>query len=389
MKFYRHPSALVLSVVACASVVATSDARAQSTVDDGRPSLYSIAGDRRSISISGETGRGSVPEFHDVSRGDTLWDITDYYFGNPWRWPAVWGLNPQITNPHWIFPNDRVRLLRDGVRPRVTQTTAPGGSVRTVARTVTPETVFHMSSGFLDPREAESSGTIVGSVQDHMLLTENDLAYIEFPRRTPRVGERFAVYQDAQTGEGDRNTGHVVRVIGTAEVTRWDNDRRVATARITEALDAIERGERVAVIPRTLRTVPPVRNAVDLESRIAATLRPQTFVGQHQVVFLDRGADDRVVLGNRFLVLRRGDQWRATLSTVSESTASGVGMDRDGDGRPDPPPDRERDPRDRMPEETVGELLVVEVRQRTCTAIVTSSTVELVVGDRAVMRRGY
>jgi hypothetical protein len=42
-----------------------------------------------------------------------------------------------------------------------------------------------------------------------------------------------------------------------------------------------------------------------------------------------------------------------------------------------------------MPEETVGELLVVEVRQQTCTAIVTSSTVELVVGDRAQMRRGY
>lgn len=178
-------------------------------------------------------------------------------------------------------------------------------------------------------------------------------------------------------------------MIGTAEITRWDANRHVATAHITEALDTIERGERVAIIPRTVRAVPPVRNAIDLEGRIAAMLRPQQFVGQHQIVFIDRGSEDRVVLGNRFLAVRRGDQWRATLSSVSESTASGVGLDRDGDGRADPPPDRERNPSDRMPDEVIGELLVVEVRPRTCTAIVTRSTVELNVGERAVLRRGY
>jgi hypothetical protein len=163
----------------------------------------------------------------------------------------------------------------------------------------------------------------------------------------------------------------------------------VATARITEALDTIERGERVATIPRTLRTVPPVRNNVEVRGRIAALLRPEAFAAQHQVVFIDRGADDGVMLGNRFLVVRHGDQWRATLSAIDEFTASGEGIDRDGDGRPDSPPDRGRNPQDRMPDLVVGELLVVEVRPRTSTAIVTSATVELQVGDRAEMRRGY
>jgi hypothetical protein len=381
----------------CLAIVSTvffagAPAAAQATTDEGRPSsLYVAAGDRRTISLSGESGRVDVPEFHEVVRGDTLWDITGYYFGNPWRWPAVWGLNPQITNPHWIFPNDRVRLLREGSRPAaaIVPTTTPGGAVRSAARTVTPDTVFHLNEGFLDPRESESAGTIVGSVQDHMLLTENDDAYIEFPRRNPRVGERYTIYQDAQEGRGDRNTGHVVRILGTAQITRWDANRRMATARIVEALDTIERGERVAVLPRTVRTVPPVRNAVDLEARIAAALRPSAFVGQHQVVFVDRGSEDRVALGNRFLVIRRGDQWRSTLTDVSERTASGIGMDRDGDGRPDAPPEHGRDPADRMPDIIVGELLVVEVRPRTSTAIVTSSTRELIVGDRAVLRRGY
>lgn len=377
------------TISAMTTLCVATEAVAQISVDERsrESSIMDAARDRRSISVSGEAGRIDVPEFHEVSRGDTLWDITEYYFGNPWQWPTVWGLNPQITNPHWIFPGDRVRLLREtraAVRPSTRAT-----NLRTPARLVTPDTVFHLSNGFLDPRDQEDAGTIIGSPQDHMLLTENDEVYVEFPRRTPRVGEQFTVYQDAHEGRSDRNTGHVVRVLGTVEITSWDRNRRVATARITEALDTIERGERVATIPRTLRTVPPVRNNVEVRGHIAALLRPEAFAAQHQVVFIDRGADDGVMLGNRFLVVRRGDQWRATLSAIDEFTASGEGIDRDGDGRPDSPPDRGRNPQDRMPDLVVGELLVVEVRPRTSTAIVTSSTVELQVGDRAEMRRGY
>jgi hypothetical protein len=355
--------------------------RAESSIEAARRSGSSIA-------ISDGPVRGDVPEFHPVVRGDTLWGISETYLGSPWRWPALWGLNPQVTNPHWIFPGDRVRLLRAAPATAAAQTAvAPG--VPLVARTVTPSTVFYLSDGFLDPTEAQSAGTIVGSVQDHMLLTADDDAYVEFTRRVPRIGEEFTIYSDAQEGQGDRNTGHVVRVLGSLRVTRWDERRRIATGRITEALDPIERGERVAVIPRSVRTVPPARNAIDLTGHIAATVHPRAFAGQNQVVFVDRGSEDRVALGNRFLVIRTGDAWRETLEAMSSDTASGVGLDRDGDGQPDAPPDRARRPSGELPEEVVGELLVVEVRARTCTAVVTSSTVPLVIGDRAVLRRGY
>src|SRR6185312_5930518 len=55
----------------------------------------------------------NVPALHQVKRGDTLWDLCNGYFQNPWMWPKVWSYNPQIQNPHWIYPGDQVRLRTD------------------------------------------------------------------------------------------------------------------------------------------------------------------------------------------------------------------------------------------------------------------------------------
>jgi nucleoid-associated protein YgaU len=44
----------------------------------------------------------NMPQTHTVKDGDTLWDITQTYYGDPYRWPQVWSYNPEITNPHWI-----------------------------------------------------------------------------------------------------------------------------------------------------------------------------------------------------------------------------------------------------------------------------------------------
>ena len=47
---------------------------------------------------------------HLVVKGDTLWDICEALYGNPWVWPKVWQLNPHITNPHWIYPGTELLL---------------------------------------------------------------------------------------------------------------------------------------------------------------------------------------------------------------------------------------------------------------------------------------
>ena len=55
-------------------------------------------------------GQATANEDHTVEHGDTLWDLSQKYLGNPWYWPKVWSYNPQIANPHWIYPGDQVKF---------------------------------------------------------------------------------------------------------------------------------------------------------------------------------------------------------------------------------------------------------------------------------------
>jgi len=51
----------------------------------------------------------SYPEgtrLHIIVRGDTLWDLANTYFQNPFLWPQLWDANRYITDPHWIYPGD-------------------------------------------------------------------------------------------------------------------------------------------------------------------------------------------------------------------------------------------------------------------------------------------
>src|SRR5581483_9339804 len=161
-------------------------------------------------------------------------------------------------------------------------------------------------------------------------------------------------------------------------IDAWDPQRKIATARITESLDTIERGERVTFIQRQFAPVPPETNDRNLAAHVVATPTGRSIVGSQFVVIIDRGAQDGVRLGNRWFLVRRGDPWLRSMDALGFHRLT---VDRYGDGSPGGPPDDNHPSPQSLPPEVLGEMIVVAVHPRTAACLVTASETEVEAGD--------
>jgi hypothetical protein len=329
----------------------------------------------------GSLGPRAVPERYRIRRGDTLWDITGRFYGSPWQWPRVWSYNPEVTNPHWIYPGDTLRLKdTDGDPEPLPGTDIDVATVDDRPRTV-QGSVYLGDQGYLDEDALAQAATIVGSPEEQMLLSPYDEVYLQLDdEASAREGQELTVFREyndnARVG-GDRlpsEKGTLVRILGTVKVRTYDPDRGVARGVITEALDPIERGFRVADMARRFHMVPPRTNQMSLVTEVVATLRPRELLADQQVIFVPVGADSGVEAGNRFFVVGRGDTWRQSITT-SEATM----------GAAEP----RADELDEYPPEVLAEARVVDVRPNSSTLLITRSIREVEIGDRVEMRKGF
>lgn len=340
-------------------------------------------GDARSTRIGG----GVVPGLHTVRKGDTLWDICDSYFQNPYQWPRVWSYNPQLQNPHWIFPGDQIRL-RGGSGVAIAETAQAArssndsGSLVDRRRQVPTDTVFLRDEGFIADTSDDNWGEIDGAPVDKMFLTDLDEVYLKLnDTHDLKLGQELTIFRPIRSVTG----GKLVQIQGTVKVDQWNAKEHIARAQVTESLDVIERGARIGPVGRRFTIVPPVRNAVDIRVEILASIHPHNFYGQNQVVFIDKGEQDGLKVGNRLFIIRKGDAWKNSLAT--SAAANRIALESDSPAAvekvPTPPNAGV------LPEEVVGELRIVAMRAHSSTAVVTQSTREIEKSDDAVARKGY
>lgn len=355
-----------------------------------------VVGNEGGEAILGEGGlrRAIVPPIHLVRRGDTLWDLSDRYFGNPWQWPRVWSYNPQVANPHWIYPGDQLRMQPgDGVLGTGVDKLASGkgGSGLVNRRTgLARDTVVLRDQGFLGDPDSDVWGEVAGAVEEQMLLAEGNRVYLLLKAgKRVHPGEELTVFRSVRQPDhvpGARKPpGEIVAVQGTVKIQSVDEKTRVARATITESLDVIERGAKIGPVRRRFAVVPPLKNQKTVVARVLTSLYPLVYLGQNQVAFLDHGSEDGLRPGNRLVVLRRGDTWRSSLdgkmsgdrlrTDVSES----VRVERTPlPGEPE-----------KFPDEVVAELRILSTERYSSLALVTQASRELVAGDAAVAHAGF
>ena len=324
-----------------------------------------------------DTNLGTVPELHVVRAGDTLWDICWYYFNDPWQWPKIWSYNPQITNPHWIYPGDLVRLLPRGqfaqtstgpaaaAQPAATDKALPPVRDNLPAPAKKLGVALHQVA-FVEQSDLDKSIVIDGSVDEKMLLGKGDVVYLRYKDdNPPEIGKPYSIYVVREAvpqlhGRG-KDYGSYVQLLGTLQVTSVQQDKR-ARATITESNMEIQRGAHVGPLLKEFSTVPPVAPKTDVQGNIVAMLARDQLIGQGELVFIDQGDGSGLEVGNRLFVVRRGDAYPGHAST-------NIGQD-----------DR------RFPARALGEVVIVEVGTKISVGLVTLSVQEMGVGDVVMMQ---
>ena len=323
-----------------------------------------------------------MPETHTVVEGDTLWDITARYYGDPYKWPRVWSYNPEITNPHWIYPGSEIRL-RPGDEEVVK--TAPRGFQRARGRGTASTSIYMAEYGFLDKNALQDAGYIIAANEEQMMLSDSDMTYVRFRDDVqPEAGKVYTVFRVIEPTERFRTIesveresqekGTLVRIVGEVRLQDYDQEHRIGHAVVINALEPVERGLRLAPMESRFFWVDVVPASQSLRATVVANLYPRKLPSTNQIVFVDAGSEQGVVLGNRFYIVRQGDEWRRSAEgRIGREIQTTVPL-------PDPP--------EHYPWEVVAIGRAVNVQPTTTAVLLEKATREVRMGDRAELRQG-
>ncbi len=266
--------------------------------------------------------RADNPGAYTVSDGDTLWDISERFLSRPWLWPEIWHVNPQIGNPHLIYPGDKIALTYVDGKPRL-QLLRGGSEVTTVPASSSPISTFPLDAieeFLVKPRVVTSSQLraapyVVSAEDDRLISAAGDKIYV---RGTESDGNsaRYNVYRPGKALVNPTTKevlGHEAVLVSTARMVRaGDPSTLLITTNTRETLvgDRIMTADELA-FPDNFRPKP---SALDKKGQIISVFDAVSRSGQNQVVVLNLGERDGVTPGDVMAVISDDRQIRDTIS---------------------------------------------------------------------------
>lgn len=337
------------------------------------------------VTLGGQTLQAQiqtpVPEVHVVSEGETLWDLAERYFGDPFLWPEIYRLNTLVVeDPHWIFPGEELRLAgmpmqpveppdQPTVEPVVQDPQAQPVQQQPPTQDPTQQTPDVMPPATPPPPPTDMSPTVFapsapaetagparqGSIRVHRpvrrgefyasgFLTEDEL--LPFGRVIRAVGQvemnrlpdassallygeleveapAEASYRVSDTllmvrsGGKVKNWGEVVVPTGIAVVTVASSDG--VFVEIVQQYDRIDNGQRLLPLEPFVDpgSVVPIPTNTMLEGTVIQSRDGSPLPGQQDVVFFDVGRADGVDLGDIFVILKKPAKDMVPTDTVA------------------------------------------------------------------------
>lgn len=302
--------------------------------------------------------RSDHPDEYVVIKGDTLWDISGRFLDKPWQWPAIWYANPQIENPHLIYPGDIVSLVYlDGVpqlRLRRGDAIRLSPTIRVVDREPINAVPFDKIRPFvknlrvLSPSEFEGLPYILANDEDRLNATFTDHTYAR--GLNANVGDEFVVARLTSIYDSIGDPPETRRVKPQEHWKRaenvWDRSEHifdpthpwnfrpknpigyemleVSRVRVVQAgdisvMDIIhdrtevqpgdyilplsDKGYDSTFYPHAMENIPD-------DLRVLATAGQKVGVGLYQVVSISGGSRQGVETGQVFSAFRQGDKVR-------------------------------------------------------------------------------
>lgn len=269
------------------------------------------------------------PETYTVVKGDTLWDISARFLQQPWRWSEIWNVNPQIKNPHLIYPGDVVSLSYQDGKPVLnvnrTGEIVSGRNVKlspTVRSLDNAEAIptipidaiqqFLKRPIVLENDEMDDWPYVVSSYDEHLIATTGNTIYVRGIDENVDV-TRYSIYRKGPAytnpkkaeDSGNEILGYEAIYVGDAILQKKGDP---ASALVTKVDREILIGDRL--LPQSDEDAStefyPGSTSNEVEGNILSVVDGVSQIGQYQVVVVNVGEEQGVEAGNVLGIYQSG-----------------------------------------------------------------------------------
>ncbi|ENM5834944.1 LysM peptidoglycan-binding domain-containing protein [Vibrio metoecus] len=308
------------------------------------------------------TLKQNAPTTYTVVKGDTLWDISALYLDSPWLWPRLWQINPEIDNPHLIYPGDKLTLIwRDG---QPVLSLKPMRKLSPQVRVLEKQAVPTVQEGLVLPylqsdrliaqTALQQSVRVIGSSDGRKYLTKQDQLYIT----GVRTEKKWGIYREVAQYQRDDDVMVALRLVALGELAmtggnfsglslQEQNQEILANDIALPEVDIEERQLSMTFYPQPA--------PVGSEAHILGSLEGSQYAGQNQVVVMDQGSSDGLAQGSMFELYQAGAK---VSDKKGQFTYQQEGSDADV----------------QLPSLKVGTLMVIRPYERFSLALITNSS---------------